>query len=61
MRGTATERAAKNFLAEMEQVAPWQELLALIEPHNPKAGRGRRSIGALFRPCLKPPDRGSDV
>jgi IS5 family transposase len=30
------------FLAEMEQVVPWQELLALIEPHYPKAGRGRR-------------------
>ena len=30
------------FLAEMEQVVPWQELLALIQPHYPKAGRGRR-------------------
>ena len=30
------------FLAEMEQVVPWESLLALIEPHYPKAGRGRR-------------------
>ena len=29
------------FLAEMEQVVPWQSLLALLEPHYPKAGRGR--------------------
>lgn len=30
------------FLAEMEQVVPWKELLSLIGPHYPKAGRGRR-------------------
>lgn len=30
------------FLAEMEQVIPWEVLLALIEPVYPKAGRGRR-------------------
>lgn len=30
------------FLAEMEQVIPWEALLALIEPVYPKAGRGRR-------------------
>ena len=30
------------FLAEMEQVVPWSRLLAVIEPHYPKAGRGRR-------------------
>ena len=30
------------FLQEMEQVVPWAQLLALIEPHYPKAGRGRR-------------------
>src|SRR5690606_32240129 len=29
------------FLEEMEQVVPWQLLLALLEPHYPKAGRGR--------------------
>lgn len=30
------------FLSEMEQVVPWQALLALIEPHYPKSGRPGR-------------------
>jgi IS5 family transposase len=30
------------FLDEMEQVVPWKVLLALIEPHYPKAGRPGR-------------------
>ena len=29
------------FLAEMEHVVPWDDLLALIEPVYPKAGKGR--------------------
>jgi transposase, IS5 family len=33
------------FLEEMEQVAPWSELCALIEPVYPKAGQGRRPVG----------------
>ena len=28
----------EKFLAEMEAVVPWSRLLALIEPHYPKAG-----------------------
>lgn len=32
----------QQFLAEMEQVVPWQRLCALIQPAYPKAGRGRR-------------------
>ena len=32
----------QQFLTEMDQVVPWQRLGALIEPHYPKAGRGRR-------------------
>jgi transposase, IS5 family len=32
----------ERFLAEMNAVIPWPELSALIEPHYPKAGRGRR-------------------
>ena len=31
----------ETFLAEMEQVVPWDSLQALIEPHYPKAGKGR--------------------
>ena len=30
------------FLSEMEQVVPWQAIIALIEPHYPKAGSGRQ-------------------
>ena len=33
------------FLDEMEQVVPWAELQALIEPHYPKAGNGRQPVG----------------
>ena len=35
------------FLAEMDQVVPWAELVALIEPHYPKLGRPRRQPYAL--------------
>jgi len=33
------------FLEEMEQVVPWRELCALIEPHYPKPGNGRPPVG----------------
>ncbi len=32
-------------MEEMEQVVPWAKLCALIEPHYPKAGNGRHSVG----------------
>jgi len=32
----------ERFLQEMEAVVPWTRLLAVIEPHYPKAGNGRR-------------------
>jgi IS5 family transposase len=38
-----TKRAL--FLEEMEQVVPWCELGALIEPYYPKAGNGRPPVG----------------
>jgi IS5 family transposase len=38
-----TRRAA--FLAEMEQVVPWQMLCDLIAPFYPKPGKGRPPIG----------------
>jgi len=31
----------ETFLAQMNQVVPWSCLLAIIEPHYPKAGNGR--------------------
>jgi IS5 family transposase len=47
---TGFERYSKKtrraqFLEEMEQVVPWRELTALIEPHYPKAGNGRPPVG----------------
>src|SRR5690625_14900 len=32
----------ERFLAEMERAIPWKVFAELIEPHYPKAGRGRR-------------------
>jgi IS5 family transposase len=47
---TGFERYTKKtrraiFLEEMEQVVPWHELCALIEPHYPKPGNGRPAVG----------------
>jgi IS5 family transposase len=44
---TGFERYSKKtrramFLEEMEQVVPWARLCALIEPHYPQRGNGRR-------------------
>ena len=33
------------FLAEMEQIMPWEELFAVVQPHYPKGKRGRPPIG----------------
>ena len=41
--GRATRRA--EFLAAMEVVVPWSDLVALIEPHYPRAGNGRPPVG----------------
>ena len=37
----------EKFLNEMERVVSWKRLLKLIEPHYPKAGRGRQPTGLL--------------
>jgi len=42
-KGKVTRR--ERFLAEMDAVIPWGQLLALIAPHYPKAGNGRQPIG----------------
>ena len=47
---TGFERYTKKtrraiFLEEMEQVVPWRELCALVEPHYPKPGNGRPPVG----------------
>lgn len=42
-KGKRTRR--EQFLAEMDAVIPWNQLLAVIGPHYPKAGRGRQPLG----------------
>ena len=41
----------EQFLKTMEAVVPWSELEALIEPHYPKAGKGRHpvALGTMLR------------
>lgn len=41
-KGKVTRR--ERFLAEMNAVIPWSRLLALIEPHYPKAGKGTQPL-----------------
>jgi IS5 family transposase len=35
----------ERFLDEMEQVVPWADLQALVEPHYPKGENGRPPVG----------------
>lgn len=42
-KGKVTRR--EQFLAEMDAVIPWAELIAVIAPHYPKAGNGRQPLG----------------
>jgi transposase len=41
-KGKVTRRA--RFLGEMDQVVPWSEILALIEPNYPKPGNGTQPM-----------------
>jgi IS5 family transposase len=41
-KGKVTRR--ERFLAEMDAVIPWAAILALIEPHYPKAGNGTQPM-----------------
>jgi IS5 family transposase len=34
----------EKFLAEMDQVIPWVELLKIIRKHYPKSGNGRQPM-----------------
>ena len=48
-KGKITRR--ERFLAEMDAVIPWEPILALIEPHYPKAGNGTQPmpLGRMLR------------
>ena len=41
-KGKVTRR--ERFLAEMDTVIPWDRLIAVIEPHYPKAGNGTQPM-----------------
>ncbi len=41
--GKQSRRA--EFLAAMDRVVPWRELVGLIEPHYPNTGKDRPPIG----------------
>ena len=41
----ASASRREQFLQSMETVVPWAELEALVEPHYPKAGKGRQPVG----------------
>ena len=45
------------FLDHMNQVVPWSELLALVEPVYPKAGNGRQPVGLAIMLRTYPPRR----
>jgi IS5 family transposase len=36
------QKGKEKFLARMDALSPWQRLSAIMEPHYPKAGNGRR-------------------
>ena len=43
MKRKVTRR--ERFLGAMEQVVPWERLVEVIEPHDPKGERGRPPVG----------------
>ncbi|CAP49446.1 IS5 family transposase [Xanthomonas campestris pv. campestris] len=45
--GKRKQTRREIFLAEMEQVVPWQQLLGLVAPHYPVSGRPGRQPYAL--------------
>lgn len=47
------------FLSRMEQILPWQNMTAVIEPFYPKAGNGRRPypLETTLHAALVQPER----
>jgi IS5 family transposase len=41
-RNKKKQTKRERFLGEMDAVVPWARLVGLIQPHYPKAGKGRR-------------------
>lgn len=40
--GKPKQTRRERFLTQVEQIVPWSGLMALTEPHYPKAGGGRK-------------------
>jgi len=53
--GRKSER--ELFVDQMNQVVPWSELLALVEPVYPKAGNARQPVGLRIMLRTYPPRR----
>ncbi len=55
---TAKKRTkCEKILADMDQVVPWQALIALIEPHYPKtSSKGGRPPLPIGHHAADPPD-----
>lgn len=47
--GKKKQTRRDKFLRQMEQVVPWQRLIAVVEPHYPKSGRRGRPPIALHK------------
>ncbi|OLI72453.1 transposase, partial [Xanthomonas oryzae pv. oryzae] len=47
--GKRKQTRREIFMADMEQVVPWQQLRVLIAPHSPVSGRPGRQPYALAR------------
>ncbi|KOR45810.1 hypothetical protein ADT25_07790 [Xanthomonas oryzae] len=52
--GKRKQTRREIFLAEMERIVPWKQLLALIVPHYPVSGRPGRQPYALATIQLQP-------
>jgi IS5 family transposase len=51
-QSTAKKQTKKEkFLAEMDKLVPWQPLIDLIEPFNPKTGSKGGRPPTAWRPC----------
>ena len=41
--------AREKFLTQMDEIIPWEDWVAIIQPYYPNNNRGRRPIG--IEPC----------
>ena len=46
--------ARRRFLAQMEQIVPWAELLAVLQPFYPQVGPHGGRLPIPWRPCCGP-------